>query len=434
MLAAVSSILPGAQRKHLVAQLSKDLHSAVSAEWEISVIYCLSKHGAVAVPQERERRATPDLIYTSRLGQKVVIEVTAVSDADLKKRNPVEEFSDWIRKISVSSGIHAYGGISYQIGHIEQNGRFVLGIPDRAHVRAFFASKEIRAFVDRIKSDPTARMSYVFEYRGSQSILTYVPGATTTGGGHIAHDVILDLERNSIVRRLEKKAKQIKDSGLDLPAVVILCDGDCRAMRTTMPGLGRPTVSQVVDIFLNGREHQAAGPWVLQSGIHAATKRINAVGLLSVHDDASTVWDVNRHRIVKGGYVLKTAEAYQVLDELTVIEIMDAFHHLPPVNNMPYNARHEYKMPALFGGWQILHGAKGMQVKLSLLTVQKLLSGEITYDCFAKAHGMLAEQIIKATKEGRMISAANVERLDHQDDDWIVFEFDTISPDALFKR
>jgi hypothetical protein len=48
-----------------------------------------------------------------------------------------------------------------------------------------------------------------------------------------------------------------------------------------MTSVGTPTIEQVVDLFLGGQPHIEKGPWLIQKGIAAKSRRINAVALWS---------------------------------------------------------------------------------------------------------------------------------------------------------
>lgn len=72
------------------------------------------------------------------------------------------------------------------------------------------------------------------------------------------------------------------------------------------------------------------------------------------------------------------------------------------------------------------------EVKISLLTLQKMLVGEITYDEFSREHGMLADRLRNLNAQGLMISRVGIEHQKDFDDDWISMQFDGIQPSRLF--
>jgi hypothetical protein len=145
-------------------------------------------------------------------------------------------------------------------------------------------------------------------------------------------------------------------------------------------------------------------------------------------------WLLPRPRYVAGSCVVKHSGAYATLSPEAVEEIMRSFEALPPVATMPYNARRIETLPALYGGGSYTSGGyKTMTIKISLLTIQKLLGGELSYADFAHDHEEIAKQLANATRDGRMLSDVSIERCGHIDDDWLVLKFGAISPDMLFR-
>ena len=74
------------------------------------------------------------------------------------------------------------------------------------------------------------------------------------------------------------------------------------------------------------------------------------------------------------------------------------------------------------------------EVKFSALTLQKLLSGEISHENFARDHGDLVAHLNRLSEQGSMIDYAAIEKCDNEDDDWIKFRFGGFNPEKLFAR
>ena len=73
-----------------------------------------------------------------------------------------------------------------------------------------------------------------------------------------------------------------------------------------------------------------------------------------------------------------------------------------------------------------------MRVKISLLTLQGLLSGTISHAEFVRNHDDIGRMIARVLHEGKMISRIEIERCADEDDDWVHLEFDESAPDKLF--
>jgi hypothetical protein len=418
---------------------SSDHHNiwAVAAEWEIAAIYGLAQQGDIRVPETRENTREPDLVYASRTTDaEVLVEITAISDASLHERNPVEAFKAEFQRIFIKEKLHQLGGTHTQIGHVDTLEGLILAVPDRKDMATFFASAEFRDFLRRIRAAPSREHVLRFQARGAQSALTFRPGRPIGGAGHLVHTVLTDPVKNSITGRLKKKDEQIRKSKLELPAIVILCDANCRALNTTMPSVGRPTIEQVVHLFLGGQPHVARGPRCIQGGVTSSSRRINAVALWSLHEELNVVRRGPAARWAKCRLLLNRCETYHAAAKEALAEIADAIRHLPPIERMPLNALRLYAKPTYYGGSTMSGGGTrhALKTKISLLTLQRVLTGEIKYDEFARDHAALIRVIKRATDNGAMISEVRIEQTPDRDDDWIEFVFGAPAPGQLFKR
>lgn len=432
MLERLEPSLGPARSQELRARLSSavDGDERISAEWELAVFQCVTEIGELEFPDGTTRSA--DVIFKSRTtGEQLQVEITAISDRGLHDKNPVEDFSRRLGKVAYSLRDTARGALDYQIGHIEVDGQYILGVPARQDMQVFFGSPEFKDFLTRIRANPEKTLRFDFECRGAKSWIAFRPGAQYASGGHIAHDVTLDLQRNHIVRRLKKKDEQIRASKCALPAIVVLCDGGCRAMKSQITGPGKPRFDDVISVFLNGKTHQQAGSWILQKGTSQGTRRINAVIVIAVNEDFAIFGSLRRHYGIR--YIMNNGDVHHPLALNTVEPILDSFKSLPKISSSPINARRTYRYPPHYGGGAIGTGRTGlMNAKISLLTFQGLLSGEITHAEFARDHDEIGKVISKVIREGKMISKINIERCPDEDDDWVHLEFDEPAPDKLF--
>lgn len=250
MLDRLEPSIGPARSRELKARLASamDGNERISAEWEIAVFHCLAQIGELEFPEGTARSA--DAIFKSGVtGEQLQVEITAISDRGLQDKNPVEEFSRRLGKVAYGLRETAHGVLDYRIGHVEVDNGYILGVPARRDMQAFFRSPEFTDFLSRIRENPAMTHRFDFECRGAKSWVAFRPGAQYASGGHIAHEVILDLQRNHIVRRLKKKDAQIRESGQSLPAIVVLCDGGCRSMKSQMSNPGKPRFDDVVNVF-----------------------------------------------------------------------------------------------------------------------------------------------------------------------------------------
>lgn len=232
LLDELGDTLTAEKRKDILARLIRGGTQAIAAEWEVVIFNCLKRVGKIELIPKTHSQSDPDIIYTSRAtGERVVVEVTAISDTGLHEKNPVRLFAERLHTYSTQRRVP--GAFRYEIGYIKREGQIILGVPDRKRMAEFFRASPFLGLLHRIRNNPSEVHKLEFESREARSVITYCPGATIGGGGHIAHDVILSIEQKHIRARLDAKDKQIKRSGLSLPAIVVLCDAGCSALTMT---------------------------------------------------------------------------------------------------------------------------------------------------------------------------------------------------------
>ena len=73
----------------------------------------------------------------------------------------------------------------------------------------------------------------------------------------------------------------------------------------------------------------------------------------------------------------------------------------------------------------------GNRVKMSLLTLQGLLTGRISQADFAEGHPELVGKLRRDESMGLAFSSVNIEFDENDDDDWVVFELGRSSPAGL---
>src|SRR5437016_6943239 len=120
MLRHIAPVIGARRERDLLRRLDIGEDAAVSAEWEIGAIYCLAQQGEIQGPESRDKTREPDLIYTSRMtGGHAAVEITAISDASLHERNPVEAFNTELHRIIRKEKLYLLGGIHAQIGNTD---------------------------------------------------------------------------------------------------------------------------------------------------------------------------------------------------------------------------------------------------------------------------------------------------------------------------
>lgn len=429
MLDALAPSLSVHRVRDLEARIRAQNDQTVPAEWEIAVGFALSRVGKI-IDLGNHRPGNPDYIFVPRdASNEIVVEVTSLSDKTLDEKNPVDDFLAELRRVSVKEGVSPkLGAISWNFGDAEVNGQIFLGIPERRDFDAFFKTTGFRSFLQAIKTSPGKTHSYRFGVRGITSVLSFSPGQVISSGGYRSYKVARKLDDTGIYNQLRRKEKQISKSALDLPALVFLCDNDSHHLsHSKLNSHGTFKIDDIVSVFLDGRPHRQAGPLILQQGMEKRGKRIHAVVTLTVHWPWAIFSGLGRKEL--RGSIIYASHCDEFVCSAAVRRTIDAaIGHLPPPVETPRNAMRQYRWPAGFGGGQM----SANEVKISLLTLQKMLVGEITYDEFSREHGMLADRLRNLNAQGLMISRVGIEHQKDFDDDWISMQFDGIQPSRLF--
>lgn len=433
MLDELAPHLAGKKLHDLESRLSK---GDVPSEWEIAVGFALSKVGKIVSLSEDHRN--PDYIFApAGTAQEIQIEVTTLSDQSADDENPVDLFLErmWaaIRKAGID---HKIGSFSWSLGDREEGGKIFIGVPEKRFIDAFFKSPEFLAFLNGIKQAPAHPHQFDFAARGSNSVIAFAPGSNRYASGrHRSFRVARNLKDATVFNGLRKKEDQLKKAGIDLPAIVFLCDNDNHLLKhdqLNAPGCYK--IDQVVSVFLNGRQHQQAGPWIIQQGMPKKGKRIDAVATLTVHHPYNFMTGFNGSKREFRGKLLPADHCNAFVKSGKFLQMINtAISYLPVPVSTPSNAKRKYKLPAFYGGGKMTSGANSLSVSLSLLTLQKLLTGDISYDDFYRDHKDLIDQIRRVTASGQMISRIDVEAQKDQDDDWATMRFDGFQPEFLFK-
>jgi hypothetical protein len=386
---------------------------------EIAVLYCLAKQGTIEATARRENVRDLEVIYTSRIiDTRVAIEVTAVSDRSYYEINPTEAFKEEVLRVTFKHHIHKFGGIRHDLGSVRRDRGPILGLPPAKELARFFQSPKLLQFIANIKKQPAQSHEMRFEYNQAKSRLYFVPGPAIGGGGHTVHTLLFDPHKNPITWRLDEKDKQIAKAKLDLPAVVVLCDADCHALHATRSSVGAQSAAQVIHTFLN---------------VRAQSRRINGVVLWPVFSDYN-LGSGKRPRYFTTPEIIRTvAQTHFTLDDTTLVDIAGAASQLPRIARAPLNARRKSKSPPYFGGCTIIPG-NPMKIRMSLLSLQYLLSGHIPAGKFAEANADLMKQFKLATDRGLIISAVDIERSADEDDDWIEIKLEQTAPTHILKK
>jgi hypothetical protein len=290
-------------------------------------------------------------------------------------------------------------------------------LPSVYKIVELFKSSPFTTFFSEIRNRPLHAHELTFEIDGYRSTLGFRPGAQFSGGTGPMAAEIESVGNNIIVKRLLSKANQIKKSGLEMPAIVFLADNGCRALSRHGASPWNPvTYQNIIDQFLNGSgaRHLLTPPTQRSS---KRTTSLNAVYVLRVNNNGGLECDMTAN----------TTQCKHPLPDTLTRAVERGLRTIPLPMTTPANACSELKFPAKFGGCQM----SGSRVKMSLLTLQGLLTGRISQADFAEGHPELVSKLCRDEAMGLAFSSVNIEFDESQDDDWVIFELGRSSPASL---
>jgi hypothetical protein len=316
------------------------------------------------------------------------------------------------------------------------NGLPTSGLPPRSQLHEFMRSAEVRQFVRAVASAP-AELHSLEHHRGDATTsVVFRPGArfsSSSVSGYAARS-FNPHNRGRLLRKLSKKVKQLSASNLQLPAVVVLCDADCRMLRESLPAFqARDSAAHAIFDFISGRPTLSLPgperPWIIERGAEQQTTSINAVIVLTI-DEKWNHWPTHSvQRNLKASVIQNLGKIKHPLDEGALEALVECLtNNLPIILRTPMNAKHDRRTSDNEGGGEVV----GHRVKLSVLALQDLLTGRTPQETFVARHGFIAKHLARLAARGQCITGARVIKDENgNDDDWIELDFSGNDPRNL---
>lgn len=380
----------------------------------------LSRVGALRHEIELDNGRRPDFELTlagEAAGAVVIGDVTAVSDAGLDALNPVETLSDELTRLARKAGLDP-NRFGYDVRGDRQgrrgHGRMKLAIPPRGQLMPIL-QREIPPWMRQLAAHPEQPGRLEYAQDGVAFTLTYKPDQRYASGGYLSYDVAASKTKNPLFSALKEKRDQLRGAPDDAFRLVVACDGDCAILQQS--SWSRPpdtyTAREIAQDFLR------------------QTESVDAVLLVRIEERRQPMGPRSDLRVA-GEWIAKPAtegdrrrpEAMAALDSA----MQAAVKLLPTPMRTAYNAVKRCREPGvgpdMIGGYSMGNG----EISLSARALQRLLAGEISVEQFVEAHDWNNERhggnpFERATRQGKMIAAVDVEGAGDKDDDWLTFRF-----------
>lgn len=428
MLTKLAKFLDPIRVRELEGRLETESGQTRAAEWEVAIGFALSHTGKLSDFDQLSGRS-PDYIWT--LGDlPIVVEVTTLSDVALHDQNPVRHFTNELYRVAKKLGIAKYGTLNYSFGSLEDGDRVAIAVPAKKEHIGFFSRVATKAFFEQIRQQPDNQHTYTFVERGIESSITYLPGqGRFSSTSYRSYTAPQTYRHSPVFNALKKKEKQIRDSGTKHPAILFICDNDCDALRQAHASTvgDRLGMRDIVGLFLNGQHPLKLSELNWREAIPAQASRIHAVIWISVKEDwmpfaRGSALTLSSH-IEYASYADPYLKSGEFLGKLN-----QALSCMPQPQQTPRNAGVSRRYPAHYGRWQM----SATELSFSALTLQKLLTGEISHDEFSRDHPELIEQLKRFTDQGMMMDFATIKACEREDDDWITLRFHGRNPEKIF--
>lgn len=421
----LDGVLADAQLESLVERLNRPSDDRLPAMWELVFLRALSSIAPLKHEVELASGRRPDFEFSIRGDGRdwtVVGDITSVSDAGLDEQNPVDVLCDEILRLAKKYNLNpnhfsreVKGG---RVGDF-RTGKMALQLPPRGELLALVREK-VEPFIRGIADSGTATDRLVCVTDRANFTIGYDTSQEYAHGGWVCYDVAISLTNNPIYRALKAKSKQLKAAPADAVRLVVLCDGDCAAMRNS-------AFSQ------NYSAKQIAQDFLRQNS------SVDFVLLVSVERKQLNFYE---SRLQMNYELVAAAPRYRSarVDERLLERITEALNKsilcVPPPRWELCNAARYCRDKTYGYGIGMLGGWMGPQpLKISSRALHELLAGKITLERFLEAHGWAGERrnsianpFALALGAGRMISGVEVENVDDKDDDWLSFEFGPSDP------
>jgi len=215
----------------LVARLNIPGKSSMESEWELLILSGLSRAGMVEYEPALGGQARIDARFTSSNGLRFSAEITAISDEEISRQNPVDDLVREINRRFEKRGIR--GTITLRVGATHRGAAVSLLLPSPHEFARRIFNQAFNEFLGRIASAPENPHTLDVRDDVTDMVISYSSGPWRISVATTPFKQPRDVVKNAVYNRLKKKVDQIKRAGhgpADGLAGIILCDADCELL------------------------------------------------------------------------------------------------------------------------------------------------------------------------------------------------------------
>lgn len=234
-----------------VADLNASNKNSLPAEWELMIAAAASTLCPLEYEPPLGGRRYGDLLLKphGRGTAGCLVEITTVSDGAAHDRNRLEQIEKAIRDKFQRLGCPE-GATQLQVGG-KTEGRYgdaqmVLHLGSDPPQSLF--DERFLQFSERIKAAPNQAHTHRWKGPNLDIELTFTPGERFSGAGYPSYTTTYSRRRNPLYSALRNKKRQLVDSGHIGPFGVLVCDGGCHLINSSMHTAGGTfSIRDVVD-------------------------------------------------------------------------------------------------------------------------------------------------------------------------------------------
>jgi hypothetical protein len=424
LLDALKETLSLAACVKLAHELNRQNTSALGFEWELALLFALSRVGSITYEAESHpgpRR--PDITFAEEDGPiRFVADVTMVSDAGLEEENPVMRFSQSLHRLKRKYRLP--GSLNYHVaavtdGPTYHNRKTRLKLPKLSEFDTFL-SEHVGPEFQRIADEKRTNASIKVDEPGVEFSVTYDETQRHSGGGYPAYTAAQSRTRNPVYTALKAKTSQLKKSGATDPRGIFLCDGGCALLSKT------------------GRQHMQVGLDEVIAEFFRQNSSVAFVVVLGFPPSRVETFTgiVKELRIT--GQLYSNPRATNALPDRELIELINrGLAQLPQPAATPRDALHWIGRAAAHEGqtYNTVHYSGGFMtesIKLSARQIQEVLAGRTTaqelFSQFDNPGRPFRNPFEAALRQGLTIESVNLTKLADADDDLLEVRFGLADP------
>jgi hypothetical protein len=413
----LAGTLPAKEVSGLVDRLNRHTRESLAAEWETVVLAALSTVGRLDYEPETGGSTHLDVLFR-RPDVEFLADVRTVSDINVQDRNPAELLWEEVDRAARRLGLTG-AGLTLEIGDRADRTRRLL-LPPKGELPSF-VRENVKPFLQQVAAHPEADRALRVCQADVHLVLRYDSKEPQYSRGQwIDYTAPSSPDRNPLFNALKAKAHQLRSSGWRGLRGIVVCDGDCAALRDPTFFGGTCWCKEIVAEFF--KHHPRTVSFVAVLEVFSRYRPFPPQSETGINP--KLFWNPRQDRAP-----LPAVEA----------AFRTACDRLPKPARTPANALEWLKGKDVDTGTSFYGGfsMKGSdEIRISARGLIELLAGRIDQKRFLEDHGFLPTKarpqampfFQQKLAEKKMLQSVSLERCECEDDDWVVLRFG--GPDA----